>query len=277
MKQQTTTAGLLLLALIFTGAASAGQLTREGEHSADGYKRVALNADVADITIEGTDGEMITWRLEITSKDSDFLFWETEGLKADALQRITVAVSEKNDTLVLVPTVPEEFEDNNINLDWFVSAPSRLQLAIDTDVGDVVIEDMAGGAEIMTDVGDVEISNMVGKVEVRTDVGDVDLHGQAGDVEVESDVGDVTLDLKTGDIDIESDVGDVEITLPATQIKAVDLTADTGDIEVEVAGKKIPARYPEHGPGAELQKSFNSQGSQIEVRTDVGDIEIEGR
>lgn len=272
---------LMSLALLLAGtgfnAAHASELIQNGEHPVGDNQNVSLRADVADIEITATDGHTIEWRLEVSSDERSFLFWESDALPIEALQRIKVSVEEQGDTLVLKAEIPEEFEDENISLDWFIRIPQHLQLDLETDVGDIDINSMTGGSEVVTDVGDVELRNTSGRVDIRTDVGDVNLHSHAGNVEVESDVGDVTIDITSGDVAVESDVGDVEITLPVAQLKALDLTADIGDIEVKIAGREIPASYPEHGPGAELHKTFNEQGSRINVRTDVGDIEIEGK
>ena len=100
----------------------------------------------------------------------------------------------------------------------YLPAKDYETIAIETDTGDVVIEEIYAT-----------------KLDIETDTGDVKLRAiDAAQISIEADTGDVTGTLRTGKLfHCSSDTGDIHIP-KSEPFGQCEIETDTGDIEIKV-------------------------------------------
>jgi len=179
-----------------------------------------------------------------------------------------------------------------------------LDLALETDTGDVIIEGNATLTNLLieTDTGDVRTKNSTlsvsGRAFLETDTGDVRLEKiNASSLTVEADTGDVTLadctvsqnidiSTDTGDITFvgvivcealkcEADTGDVDGEDATVDAKTISIETDTGDVELRLIGKSDDYEtFVTTRTGNSNIASHKGSPRTLTVKTATGDIEV---
>lgn len=146
------------------------------------------------------------------------------------------------------------------DLSWRIVLPEGAALSGEVFSGDVDVDGLAGGVELVVDVGEVDLSDVSGAVDLTVDAGDVGVARFVGTrATVDVGVGDVVL-LSEGvpeAIDVRSDAGDVDVTVPEARYD-LDVTSGLGDVRVL---------------GVE---SGGAGDPPLAARTGVGDVTVRG-
>ncbi len=111
----------------------------------------------------------------------------------------------------------------------FVNVTTDLDIVIPSEFSDFTIE---------SDVGDVKLNDLIGTFDIQADVGNVFLDNIKGDFEISADVGNVNCsDISiTDDSEIVADVGNVDVLLKKVAKCNLKITADVGDIDLDTNG-----------------------------------------
>ena len=95
------------------------------------------------------------------------------------------------------------------------AVPRRVTVSVYGRSGDVTVEDVAA-ARVETNLGDVTVNRVAGGAVALTDVGNVFMSGVGGGLEASTQVGDIWLEPAPGAAPVlaRADVGDIALVLP---------------------------------------------------------------
>ncbi|SOD70331.1 putative adhesin [Jatrophihabitans sp. GAS493] len=106
-------------------------------------------------------------------------------------------------------------------------------LRIQTSIGDVSADEIAGDAEIATGSGRVQLGQVDGAAEVKNSNGDTELDAVTGDVRVRSANGSIRVDRAGAGVDAKTSNGDIRVGEVVGG--SVVLATAKGDLDVGVA------------------------------------------
>lgn len=228
------------LALVIAVGTSATALAepREltGTTDAKGLKTLRLEAHVGSVEIRGTDADKISWTLKLEPDDDDGWF---SGGRKDAQKAVDgakVRAVAAGESWELEVDLPRGADFDDVEEHWTIEVPTRMAIDVDSNVGEVRIDGVAGGVEAELNVGELRISVLKG---------------------------DVRASLNVGDLRIESRTKSLGRTR---------LEANVGDVGMRIAGKSIETNrsFP---VGAGLTVS-NDGEDDIEGRVNVGEVSV---
>ncbi|HLS88074.1 MAG TPA: DUF5668 domain-containing protein [Sphingobacteriaceae bacterium] len=105
---------------------------------------------------------------------------------------------------------------------------------------------------------------------VAANLGEVMVEGLAGPVMVTADVGDVQLKNVSGPVDVTAKVGDIQIQVPADVPANVDLSTTMGDLQVD----GIDAAVERRGPSVFAGFQLGDGSVPVKARAEVGSIRL---
>lgn len=174
---------------------------------------------------------------------------------------------------------------------------------ISTGGGNITVGDIGGKADISTGGGDIKIGSVSGSADVSTGGGNISLQSAEGNVDVSSGAGDISLKNMIGNIDASVGAGDIYAELLPDGKNSSELSSGYGDITLLVPGSAKATivastsvmmwsgdmsdlddiksdfeptnieRNKEHKT-IKVTYMLNGGGSEIEVKTGKGEIEI---
>jgi hypothetical protein len=207
-------------------------------YPAAGLARLQVDSASGSIRVEGTDGDSIEVRAEIS----------------DGLRRTGESQTVDGETLRLDSTCP------NYGSDWCwvnyrIRAPRELELVLDSDNSSIRVAGMTGAVSAHADNGSVELSDLAGPIDVSADNGRVEASRLTSST--------VTADTDNGRITLE-------FAAPPTMVEA---SADNGSVEVVVPDDGTSYRLDietDHGGQTEDVPIDSSSPRSIIIRTDNG-------
>jgi DUF4097 and DUF4098 domain-containing protein YvlB len=164
------------------------------------------------------------------------------------------------------------FSIQYIDYRYEISVPSYLAFDIDSDDGDLNLENITGDIHIKADDGDIalkDISNAF--TEIKTKDGDVNIKGLKGELSIKADDGTVTLE--------NIDVSDGEVSASDGRIRIRDskgnffVDSDDGDISlINIAGEKLEAKTQD----GDIDILFAGEGEvSLGIYSNDGSVNVE--
>lgn len=208
---------------------------------------VATN--IGAIRLEAAAVTEVRIRAEIKVKD------RTEERARELAEQVRIAAKPSGDTLYVKALKPAGLRDNNLSVDYTITAPAELAL------------------ESETDVGEIRTSGFLGPVKAATDVGAIHCTGLRSAIDLRSNVGDLSAEYvpeapAAVNATMETDVGDIEFTGPQEISARIAATTNVGDIHtarpITVTGSVRKS----------LRGSLGQGEGRINLNTDVGAIRI---
>lgn len=147
-----------------------------------------------------------------------------------------------------------------------------------TDI-EVILPDNLKSFDISTDVGDIEISDFSGAFDISSDVGDVTAENLTitDKSSFDADVGDIDCEitgLSETQLELKADVGDVDLLLGTIEKSQVNMESDVGNITLDTQGKNYEEISSKKDIVEQEKKIIVDGKCTIEMKADVGDIEI---
>ena len=195
------------------------------------------------------------------------------NVKITSWGKDTVALSTPdNADVVVVQGVATLRSRQSASLALFV--PRDLEITVNSDSGDVEVENASGRLVVTGQSGDLSISRFRGSVSLNTNSGEIEItdlfsgefaiHTESGDVEISH------LKFRAGNGTVTTSSGDISITAHRGKSQfAYELTSSSGDIEPPRHG--VLEQRPNHAVG-----QFNGSGGNLKVFSTTGDIELYG-
>jgi len=169
-------------------------------------------------------------------------------------------------------------------------------LVVHTVDGDVTVRGAGGAVELHTVEGDVEVDGGVGRITIDAMEGDVRISGAQGILSVETVEGDVTLEnVESADVDVGSVEGDIAYSGPIRDGGRYRLTSHEGDITLMSApglnatiavatfdgsfeaDPAFSVQVQQMRPGRRFSFTLGSGSARIELETFEGEIRLERR
>ena len=220
-----------------------------------------LTAPLADITTLEVATNVGTVRMEAAQVPEIRIAAEikvkdrTEERAQELAEQVRIAAESSGQTLRIRVVKPTGLRDNNLNVDFTITAPGDLAL------------------ECTTNVGDIRTTGFTKRVKASTDVGAVACTGLRGDIDLHADVGDLRADYipeapAAVNATMATDVGAIEFTGPKEMSAHVVAGTNVGDISTDrpitVTGSVKRS----------LRGTLGKGEGQINLHTNVGSIRI---
>lgn len=237
--------------------------------SANGIKTMKINVDVGEVRIREGESDQIDIKLHgsVAEKLKDQIKFKV--VKSET--KVEVVVRESNKFFIQIPFVNSGLQSERI-LD--VSIPKSLldKLEVNTNVGEIDIE----GVEptelyVNSDVGEIYVNQYSGNGNYVTDVGDIELKNISGKTKAETDTGDIDIaltDMKD-DLELRSDIGELKVTFAEEPGNIeFDLNSELGD--VSISGFK---GYKD-SDSRSIITQIGTNGPTLKATTEIGDISV---
>lgn len=210
-------------------------------YNTDMIENININAKTSDMYIRSTSENEIKVRI----------YGEDEDLATSTLKDRQLNIKKSSEhhfcfgfcsyqTEKVVLYIPEKFSGilnittntGDINIEDF----ENLNLIIDSDVGDIEIGKIKN-SKIESNIGDVDIDEIIENANIKTDTGDITIKKfiVKANSTIETGIGDVSvLHISDAYIDASTNIGEVSIKRNNRHAKYdLKITSDTGDITVK--------------------------------------------
>ena len=146
-------------------------------------------------------------------------------------------------------------------------------ISIESDSGNINLNGNFENTYLSADAGSINFVGNSNYIDMQTDAGNVNFVGSAVDgINLKADVGTVNVkltELESGRYNIESDVGAVNLSLPKEGNFSILASGDVGLVNNSYKFDDIIGR------GEEFEAVKREGRARVEVKTDVGSINIE--
>jgi hypothetical protein len=213
-----------------------------------------LNAEtgVGSITVAGGDVTKCSVTAEITAKAP------TQEKANELAQAVKVKLEVEGEDLRLHVEKPAKKRRCSIEVSFDITVPPKVNLQLESDVGEI------------------EVSNITGAIEASTNVGDITCSGAGGNVDMETNVGEVIVaysDSAESEFEarLETNVGEIRFAGPDNLSAKVDASTNVGSIET-----KLPLTVTgQVGKSVRGTIGKGEAKATVRLRTNVGSIKIE--
>jgi len=223
------------------------------------------------ITVIGADVEKVQVKVIKTAYDS------TQA-RADAeVKTIKYTIEQTGNSLTLKYELPDSMNfSNKVNtVDFVVTVPHETTVITDSNMGKVSVAGTQGNVDIQSDFGDITLENIKGALSVKTNSGEVSATSiEAGkeDINLNSDFGAITLKNANGqDMILDSNSGKIRLT----EVRAsgeITTKTDFGDTLFQNGSANSLGVETKSG-AVTLTKVTVSQ--ETKVQDDFGEIELQ--
>ncbi len=225
-----------------------------------------LEVEVGDADIEvRTGGSEVSVEVFVWSEDTEWGREVFNRMAFDASVRgSTVTVTARNPRI----RSSEWRRGRGVGVTAVIHVPSRFDLDLDTDDGDIVVDDIEGDVRVRSSDGDIDMASVRGStLEIESSDGDLTVSLIDVDrVSMRSSDGDIRVEGLSGEGDFRTSDGDVRLTL--VRLAGAEIHTGDGDVVIYV---------PE-----QLDASITLQGEDVEVdlpmtlRGRISDERVEG-
>lgn len=230
---------------------------------ATAFTALKVNRSSDNISVAGwsRDSIIATATLSIWANSSDEAQQISQDLKFNWATGSTTAE--------LIVTSNEADQELARLQEMTISAPSRFELNLETNSGDIKATNMFGDLNLTTGSGSIT-ADTKGKIIASTSSGDINaICGQGASLDLGS--GDVALDVTSSEFDdvtVATSSGDVSLRLADSARVSFDLSTSSGDIDINYGGTSTVT-----GNGY-LRIDVNGGGKLITIETSSGNIKV---
>lgn len=244
-------AAVVMSGCYISGDAFQAKFSRSEELTAPLTDITALDVatNVGTIRLEAAEVAEVRIRAEIKVKE------RTEERAQELAEQVRIVAEPSGRTLRIKALKPAGLRDNNLSVDFTITAPAGLDL------------------EAATNVGDIRTTGFTGRVKAAVNVGAIACTGLRGEIDLHSNVGDLSAEYVPDapaavNATMATDVGDIEFTGPREISAHVTATTNVGDIHtarpITVTGSFKKS----------LRGSLGRGEGRINLDTNVGAIRI---
>jgi hypothetical protein len=214
-----------------------------------GITALDVSVNVGKIRLDAADVLEARIQAEIQVKA------HTEEKAQELAERVRIVVEPSGQTLRVKAIKPAGLKDENLNVEFTITAPAALAL------------------KCTINVGDIRTAGFTSRIDAHTDVGTITCLGLQDDVDLHTNVGDVRAEY-TADApaaftaDVSTNVGSVELVGPREISANLTATANVGDIDSD-RPLTVSGRLKQS-----IRASLGGGEGRIDLRTNVGSIRI---
>ncbi|HTK81579.1 MAG TPA: DUF4097 family beta strand repeat-containing protein [Bacteroidota bacterium] len=257
--------------------------------------RLVVDADIGDISINGTEGNEVTVRVYQTGSE-------------EKKNRTRFDFDQSGNVVTVKGRLQRKyfnfFGDMELGVRFEIQVPRNFDLHMQTSGGNITIDGVHGSIFGETSGGDVEVDKIDGKAKLTTSGGNVKLTDSKGDLTFETSGGDIVGEDLGGNIHVETSGGNINIRRTDASLygetsggdiraelrdnKGIDLSTSggnvvvnlpksaAGDVDAETTGGDVSCDFAFSGKlkDGSLHGQINGGGLRIRLGTSGGDIVI---
>jgi DUF4097 and DUF4098 domain-containing protein YvlB len=203
--------------------------------------------------------------------------WDKLQVKVHEIKRMDIF--SKSEAEIAMKTSENNYQQKDdaiyiggagFNRKWIESrfeiwVPVEFHCSIETEGGDLDIENLKGNIKANTGGGDVEITDIDGTINAITGGGDIRIYKAMKEVTVTTGGGDIEIESAEGPVDVTTGGGDVSVSETQYDVK---VQTGGGDITIQESRGNLNLRTG--GGDIEISKS----GGTVNVSTGGGDITL---
>jgi hypothetical protein len=212
--------------------------------------RLDVATNVGTIRMNAADGAEIRIAAEIKVKAP------TEEEAQALAEEVRIAAEPSGGTLTVKVVKPARLQDNNLSVDFTITAPPALALICTTNVGDIRVTDFIQRVKAGTNVGTITGTGLRGPIDLHANIGDIHA-AYASDA------------APAVDATLATDVGSLEFTGPLELSARVAAGANVGRIHTN-RPLTVSGSFNRHS----VQGSLGKGEGRVHLNTNVGDIRI---
>jgi len=265
MRNRTFTLTFFLVCIYLNCPINADEIKKDGKYWTG---QITKSFDVHK------DGQLI---IKDVYGDITIHTWDKLQVKVHEIKRMDIF--SKNEAEAAMETAKNNYQQKGesiyiggagFNRKWMQSRfeiwlPKEFNCSIETEGGDLEIENLRGNIEANTGGGDVEITETGGTINVKTGGGDILINKALRDVNVITGGGDIEIISAKGPVDVTTGGGDVSVS--ETQL---DVRVQTGGGDITIQESQGNVDVKTGGGDIEISKS----GGTVTVTTGGGDISL---
>lgn len=236
----------------------------------DAEKPVTLTVEDGSGNVSVTGGDVKAVQVKIIKTGNA----PTQARAEEDLKNIKYEIQQNGNVIKLIYKIDSRQTNHMDNVDFIVTVPNQTDVDIDSNMGEVSVQDIQGVVEIKNDFGDVTADNIEGALSVDNNSGELSatsISAGAEDIKLISDFGGITLaKAEAANITVDSNSGSV--TLKDVKAKTdLLLKSDFGDTKYE-NGSAGSLTIETNSGKVELIKL--KVGKLVKVENEFGDIEL---
>ncbi len=171
----------------------------------------------------------------------------------------------------------------SFSAEFEISVPTRSNLDLQTQGGEVTVGSLQGSVQAVTAGGDIQAGDITGAVRMETAGGCITLGSVTGPVEARTAAGSIRVGNVTGNVALETGGGEIVTGMISGTLRAETVGGDlvlrgaTGTLEAQTAGGQI--RIGEAGGRVVAQSAggnirLNGARGPVEVKTGGGSLDL---
>jgi hypothetical protein len=213
----------------------------------------ALDIGVGEAHVSASGDDKVHVQVTLHQKERElmwFFHWRSKGTAREiAAASLRQQVQDKRVTLSL-DSHGAELDD--VKQDWEVQVPARLALKTVMKVGDLSIEDVAGGVDAGLNVGELSIDTPKGRIHAELNVGEIRATSGSqahGHIDLSSNIGEAVL-VSSGKSTGSHDRGGLgnRVTLDGEGADEMRLSVNVGEVSLHLLAPG--EEKPKHARGA---------------------------
>lgn len=262
---------LICCSLNRSKAAELFEDTIEKTYEVESGGTLTIDSNLGDIDVKGVGGNQVHIKIirKIKAKNQRAANQIFENLDIDIHQQskdviITAEFYQpKNDLLKWI-----DGSHRWPNIQFIVTVPQVYHLDLQTEDGNVLVDNIKGLADIKTSDGNVQIGSVKGPVAIKTSDGNIFLDQCSESADLKTSDGNIKVNWIKSDVSARTSDGSISIQKAEGSITAK--TSD-GGIEVEEFGSKIEAMTSD---GSITAKMKNQPQEGCRLKTSDGSIRL---
>ncbi|WP_427340215.1 DUF4097 family beta strand repeat-containing protein [Caloranaerobacter sp. DY30410] len=240
-------------------------MSYEKEIDAANCKKLKINANISDVEVKRTKGDLIV--MEVFNKVKG----ENEEVVEEMLKNMDYKIERNGDTIEINSISNAKPEGiYNITAKLKVNIPEKLLLIdVITRIGNIDIDAALEKVNAETNVGNINV-NLEKSKEVRltSDTGDIRVKGQSEELNIVTRVGKIDLDMmEVVNSNIKLKIGNIDADFK--KAKAIRLVSDTGDITVKGRSEKLDVITRVGEIDLDMEKLVNAN-----IKSEIGDVNV---
>lgn len=192
---------MLLLCLLPVASYASADRSLQAISPAAGINKVILNAGVGELHVKVSPDDSVHVKVTLERKSSNFLWffhWGSENSERQ-IEHVTLQRQKQKAVLSYALDYPRHLDDGDVKQRWDVEVPARLALKIIMKVGQVNVDDVAGGVDVSLNVGDINLHTPRGPMTASVNVGQITATSgtdRPGNIKLDTTLGDVHLHMQ---------------------------------------------------------------------------------
>jgi DUF4097 and DUF4098 domain-containing protein YvlB len=229
------------LGAVLAGPLAAFETTKTLDLTAQGIKRLDIDAGAGSLTVTGREGlAAIEIRAEVVARNV-----REEDMERFIRDRIELTLEKRGEVAVLVSRARDEKRlfhfDGNVHIDLTVSVPKAMAVSIDDGSGSIIVEGLSAALRLEDGSGSIRIDRIAGDVEINDGSGEIEVLDVTGNVTIDDGSGEITIRRVGGTVTIDDGSGRIDIEGVEKDVRLI--SAGSGSVDVsEVKGRLIRSR-----------------------------------